>query len=258
MTHGGDGDGDAGGGGDGHGHGDNDDVLHRGAQNFGGHGQDASGMRAASRKRRTSGCSVTRKRARGSSQTIVPSSTSTMRSPTRSASARSCVTKTMVTSPRSRRRMNDSCSSRRTSGSTALKGSSQEQRRRGDHGPGDADALLLAAGERSREARGEAIERQLELFEELARGGADARFVPSEETRDRGHVVVDRAVRKERGRLQHRADASAPDRKVAGEGNPVDGDGAGRRRGQSVEETQERGLPAPLRPIKATDSRGAM
>ena len=117
----------------------------------------------------------------------------------------------------------------------------QKQRRFGDHRPDDADALLLAAGERARIAIAELGHRQIELRRHLL--GRRARFAlgPAEEARDSGDVLVDGAVREESRTLNDVAGAAAKGDEVRErERLALDNDIAARRPRQAVNQPQRR------------------
>src|SRR5687767_1505907 len=121
----------------------------------------------------------------------------------------------------------------------------EQQRRPRHHGPGDADALLFAAAERARKSPGEVGWRQADAVEKCFDLRADAFLGPFQEPRHGGDVVEHRAMGKERRRLQDRADRAAA---LNEERLAVDRDAPRGRSRQSVEQTQDGGLPGAAPP----------
>ena len=90
----------------------------------------------------------------------------------------------------------------------------QHHRRVGGEGPGDADPLLLSAGELAREAVAE-VRIEPDQVEQLADALVGALPVPAEQLRDRGDVLGDRPVREQADLLDHVADLPAQLGRVA-------------------------------------------
>src|SRR3954451_15220679 len=160
----------------------------------------------------------------------------------------SWVTKTMVLRSSSCRRRNSRCNWSRTTGSTALNGSSISMTGgAGGQGPGHTPPLLLATGELGGVARGEG-RRQPHPLEQLDR--VRARLAPARagEEGDGRDVVGHRAVREEPGVLDDVADAPAQLRGGhRGHVAVVDRDRARGGLDHAVDHAQARRLPAARR-----------
>ena len=123
----------------------------------------------------------------------------------------------------------------------------QQHRRVGGQGPGDPDALLLAAGQLVRVPPGQARV-EADQGEQLPRPVAGLLARPAGEHRHRGDVVLDGAVREQPGLLDHVADAAAQLRRVARpDVGAVEQDGARGRLDEPVDHPQRGGLAAAAR-----------
>ena len=135
----------------------------------------------------------------------------------------------------------------------------QENRRLRDHGPCDADALLLAAGERSRISSAEPLERHVQLAHDLFRRSERIAFGPFQESRHGRDIFEHRAMWKEAGTLDDVAGSAAKSDEIAlGKRDSVDEHIAARGQRQPVDQTKSGRFPAPLRPMSATASPGAI
>ncbi len=123
----------------------------------------------------------------------------------------------------------------------------------GRQGAGDADPLLLPAGQRSRVAA-EQARLEVEQRGQLVDPGADAVLGPAEELGDRGDVVADLAVREQTRLLDHVADP--PPQLVERQGADVgalEPHGPARRLDEAVDHLQRRGLAAARRPDESDE-----
>ena len=132
----------------------------------------------------------------------------------------------------------------------------QDRRVRGER-PGDADALLLAAGELGRVATGVRRRVEPDELQQLPGALAPARRRPAQQPGDRRHVLGDRLVREETDLLDHVADPAAQLGEVAGgDVLAVDEDPAGRRLDEPVDHLQRRRLAAAGRADEDADLPG--
>ena len=178
-------------------------------------------------------------------------------SPSLTASSMSWVTKTMVLPSSPCRRRNSSCSwAAHDRVDRAERLVHQHHRRVGGQRPGDADPLLLAAGELGRVALGE-LRGQPDPLEQLHRRGPGLLLVLAQQQRDGGDVVDDGAVREQPGVLDDVADAAAQLGLVEAAGVlVVEHDPARGRLDHPVDHPQRRRLAAAGRPDEDGDLPG--
>ncbi len=130
----------------------------------------------------------------------------------------------------------------------------QHHRRVGGERAGDADALLLAAGQLVGVAPGEGLRVERHHLEQLHRARARLAFVPAQELRHDADVLLDRHVGEQADLLDDVADRAAQlDRVGIGRILAGDEDAAGGRLDDPVDHLERRRLAAAGRPQQDAD-----
>ena len=169
-----------------------------------------------------------------------------MRSASSAASSISWVTKTIVCPRRSWSSRSSSCKSPARNGIERAEGLVHEQGAwaRGD-GARDPDPLLLSSGELRGITRSVLLRWQTDEPQQLVHPSGGARFVPSQQTWDDGHVLRNRVVREQTTLLDDVAHVTAqvwPFELLGG--GPVDVDDAAARVVEAVDQFEQGRLAA--------------